>query len=146
MKKLQENPLTEVIAPWTYNGSDVVLVPEKTMGFVYLLTHIPTGRQYVGKKLFWFSATKQVKLKKKKIKVESDWKKYYSSCLEIMESVKEKGTSEWKREILHYAKTKGTLNYLEAREQMDRRVLENPDKYINGIISCRVHWTHVKIT
>jgi hypothetical protein len=63
-----------------------------------------------------------------------------------MASVKETGTSDWKREILHYAKTKGTLNYLEAREQMDRRVLENPDQYINGIISCRVHWTHVKIT
>lgn len=131
--------------PWTYAGTTVDTIPDKTMGFVYLLTQKSTGKQYIGKKLFWFSSTKQVKGKKKKIKVESDWRRYHSSCLEIVEAVKEKGPSDWTREILHYAKTKGTLNYLEAREQMDRRVLEHPDKYINGIISCRVHWSHVKL-
>lgn len=131
--------------PWTYAGTTVEEIPEKTMGFVYLLTQISTGRQYIGKKLFWFSGTKQVKGKKKKIKVESDWRTYHSSCEEIVKSVEARGPSDWTREILHYAKTKGTLNYLEAREQMDRRVLENPDKYINGIISCRVHWSHVKL-
>lgn len=131
--------------PWTYDGTIVEEMPEKVMGFVYLLTQISTGRQYIGKKLFLFSSSKQVKGKKKRIKVESDWKTYHSSCEEIVASVKEKGALDWKREILHFAKTKGTLNYLEAREQMDRRVLENPDKYINGIISCRIHWSHVKL-
>ena len=145
MAKKTENEKVEHINPWTYDGTIVDVVPEKTMGFVYLLTHIPTGKQYIGKKLFWFAGTKQVKGKIKKVKKESDWKTYHSSCEEIVESVKANGPQDWKREILHYAKTKGTLNYLEAREQMDRRVLENPDKYINGIISCRIHWSHVKL-
>jgi len=146
MPKTKENEIVEDMNPWTYDGTIVDSIPEKTMGFVYLLTHVPTGKQYIGKKLFWFAGTKQVKGKIKKVKKESDWKTYHSSCEEIVASVKEKGPKDWTREILHYAKTKGTLNYLEAREQMDRRVLENPDKYINGIISCRIHWSHVKLT
>lgn len=145
MTKNSEIAIPEDMNPWTYAGTSVTEIPDKTMGFVYLLTQISTGRKYVGKKLFWFAGTKQVKGKIKKVKKESDWRQYHSSCVEIMEDVKAKGPSDWQREILHYAKTKGTLNYLEAREQMDRRVLENPKEYINGIISCRVHWTHVKI-
>lgn len=145
MTKTKEIPKPVDMNPWTYQGSSVEEVPEKTMGFVYILTQISTGRKYIGKKLFWFAGTKQVKGKIKKVKKESDWKTYHSSCIEIMDAVKDKGPLDWQREILHYAKTKGTLNYLEAREQMDRRVLENPQEYINGIISCRIHWTHVKL-
>ena len=37
-------------------------------GFVYIITHIPTGKKYIGKKFFTKSKTKQVKGKKKKIK------------------------------------------------------------------------------
>lgn len=145
MPKNSEILIPEDMNPWTYAGTTVDKMPEKTMGFVYLLTQISTGRMYVGKKLFLFAGTKQVKGKIKKIKKESDWRTYHSSCEEIVAAVKEKGPSDWTREILHYAKTKGTLNYLEAREQMDRRVLERPDQYINGLISCRIHHSHVKL-
>ena len=47
------------------------------------------------------------------------------------------------REILHICPNKGLCNYLEAREQMDRRVLETED-YYNGQVQCRVHKTHIK--
>jgi len=145
MPKVAKNDKPVDINPWTYAGTDVTEMPEKTLGFVYLLTHIPTGRKYIGKKLFLFAATKQVKGKIKKIKKESDWKNYYSSSDEIQAMVKEKGPQDWKREILHFTKTKGTLSYLEAREQFDRRVLEKPDEYFNGQIQCRIHWSHVKL-
>lgn len=131
---------------WIYNG-DVFEGPEdtKTMGCVYLITHLPTGRKYIGKKLFWFKKTKQVNKKVKKFLAESDWRIYWSSSDDLQKLVKEKGEAEFSREILHLCTNKGTLNYLEAREQMDRRVLEKPQEYMNGQIQCRVHHSHVKL-
>lgn len=143
MKKTPKNEKPSDLDPWWYRGTGLVEIPDKTIGFVYLLTHKPTGRMYVGRKLFYFQTTKQVKGKKKRVKVESDWRDYFSSCDEIVQSVKEKGPHDWNREILHLVKTKGMLNYLEAREQMDRRVLES-DLYINGQIQCRCHHSHIR--
>lgn len=129
--------------PWIYDGSPVYEFPDDAYAFVYILTHKASGRSYIGKKTLWSARTKTVKGKKKRYKVESDWKKYYSSSEEIKKMVSE--GEEFSREILHLCVSKGQANYLEAREQMDRRVLENPDKYMNGIINCRVHWSHVKM-
>jgi len=134
------------MSQWLYDG--IVFVgpsDQKTMGFVYLITHLPTNRKYVGKKLFWFKKSKQVKGKIKKFLAESDWREYWSSSDELQQLVKEKGAEEFSREILHLCTNKGTLNYLEAREQFDRRVLEKPDEYINGQIQVRVHHSHVKL-
>ena len=49
----------------------------------------------------------------------------------------------FKREILHLCKTRGTLSYLEAKEQFDRNVLLT-NEYYNGIINCKIHSSHVK--
>ena len=48
-------------------------------GFVYLITNTVNGRKYIGKKFFYSSKTKQVKGKKKRYKVFSDWQTYYGS-------------------------------------------------------------------
>lgn len=127
--------------PWTYKGKPVQDMPKEVYAFVYLLTD-DKGKMYVGKKFVWNIKTRIVKGKKKREKVQSDWKEYYSSSKEI-QSLAESGHS-FKREILHLCQNKGTANYLEAREQMDRRVLENPDLYYNGQIQCRVHVSHLK--
>lgn len=127
--------------PWMYKGQPVHDVPNNVYAFVYLLTD-DKGKMYVGKKFMWTTKTRTVKGKRKREKVQSDWKNYYSSSKEIQE-LAEKGHS-FKREILHLCQNKGTANYLEAREQMDRRVLENPDLYYNGQIQCRVHISHIK--
>jgi len=55
-----------------FDPSDGQLDPKKDIGFVYLITNLVSGRMYVGKKLFFSSKSKQVKGKKKKLKVESD--------------------------------------------------------------------------
>ncbi len=128
---------------WLYKEKALEEVPPKAIGFVYLITHLPSGKMYIGRKLFWSSKTKQVKGKKKKIKVESDWRDYWSSSESIKLMVENEGACAFRREILHIVFNKGSLNYLEAREQFDRRVLENPDLYFNGQIQCRVHWSHV---
>ena len=128
---------------WLYKDSPLLEVPETAYGYVYLITNNITGRKYIGKKLFWFRKTKQVKGKKKRIKVESDWRDYWSSSDEVKADVEKHGSENFIREILHICPNKGLCNYLEAREQMDRRVLETED-YYNGQVQCRVHRTHIK--
>jgi Putative endonuclease segE, GIY-YIG domain len=128
---------------WLYKDSPLLEVPETAYGYVYLITNTITGRKYIGKKLFWFRKTKQVKGKKKRIKVESDWRDYWSSSEEVKKDVETLGVDNFIREILYICPNKGSCNYLEAREQMDRRVLETED-YYNGQVQCRVHKTHIK--
>lgn len=152
MKKTTQKEKPEInaiiepgVSPWTKDGIYFGEIPAKALGFIYLIRHKPSGKGYIGRKLFWFKKTKQVKGKKKKILAESDWRSYWSSCEEIQKLVEQEGEANFTREVLHIAYNKGTLNYLEAREQMDRRVLESPDAWYNGQIQCRVHWSHVKL-
>jgi len=128
---------------WLYNNSPLLEIPEKAYGYVYLITNNITGRKYIGKKLFWFRKTKVLKGKKKRLKVESDWRTYWSSSDELKEDVKNLGEDNFTREILHICENKGMCNYLEAKEQMLRCVLETRD-YYNSQIQCRVHRTHIK--
>jgi hypothetical protein len=128
---------------WLYENKELEVVPDDAYGYVYLITNTITNRRYIGKKLFWFRKTKIVKGKKKRLKVESDWREYWSSSDELRADVLELGETNFVREILHICPNKGLCNYLEAREQMDRRVLESED-YYNGQIQCRIHRTHIK--
>ena len=126
-------------------------IPEGVVGFVYCITNNSTGRKYIGKKLAKFSKTtyRMVKLKngnkkRKKIrsKVDSDWQDYYGSSPNLTEDVMSLGKDQFTREILYYCYSKAECSYVEAREQMDRRVLES-DEYYNGIINVRVHGSHI---
>ena len=45
---------------------------------------------------------------------------------------------KFRREILFFCKNKAELNYVEAREQFARKVLES-NNYYNGHIRVRVH-------
>ena len=128
---------------WVYNNKIFEEVPANAYGYVYLITNNLTGKKYIGKKLFWFKKTKVVKGKRKRLKVESDWREYWSSSDEVKADVKSFGENNFTREILHICQNKGMCNYLEAREQMDRRVLESSN-YYNAQIQCRVHRTHIK--
>jgi hypothetical protein len=137
---------------WTFNNEIVEELPETCVGFVYLITNLSTGRQYIGKKLSKFSKTsyKTVTLKngtkkKKKIKskIDSDWKTYYGSSIELNEDIEALGKDNFKREILYYCNSKAECSYVEAREQFTRKVLETDDFY-NGQISVRVHGSHIK--
>ena len=58
---------------WIYNGQ-LVEDTGDYVGFVYMIENLVNGKAYIGKKLFHFTKTRQVKGKKKKYKVESDWK------------------------------------------------------------------------
>jgi hypothetical protein len=136
---------------WTYENTLIEILPEECVGFVYLITNTISGRMYIGKKLAKFAKTsyRVVKLKngtkkKKKIrsKIDSDWRDYYGSNLELNVDVLKLGKENFTREILYYCTSKAQCSYFEAREQFTRKVLESKD-YYNGQISVRVHGSHI---
>ena len=53
--------------------------------------------------------------KKRKVKQESDWKKYYGSCPELKEDIKNYGKEIFSREIISLHITKGLCNYEETK-------------------------------
>ena len=127
---------------WTYHGEPFV-EPGEYYGFVYCITNLLSGKRYIGKKFFWSVKRKQVNKVRKRYKVESDWKEYWSSSEDLKEDVRTIGPKHFKREILHLCKNKGTTNYLEAKEQFLREVLESNDWY-NSWIQVKVHRSHYK--
>jgi hypothetical protein len=136
---------------WFYRKRIVETLPEDCVGFVYLITNNLSGRKYIGKKLAKFKKTtyKTVKLKngtkkKKKIRgtIDSDWKTYYGSNIELTKDVAQLGAENFTREILFYCKSKAECSYIEAREQFKHKVLESKDWY-NGHIQVRVHGSHI---
>lgn len=133
-------------ATWMMNGKEYILGEltwKEVYGFVYLITCNLTGKQYIGKKFFWSMKTKVIKGKKKRLKIESDWKTYFGSNKVLVEDVKIHGGDNYTREILHLCKTKGVCNYLEAHEQFSRNVLIG-EQYYNEWILVKVHRSHIK--
>jgi ribosome maturation factor RimP len=111
-----ENPWIYLDRPFT--GDDV----RDNFGFVYKITNLLNGRSYIGRKYFWSFRTPPGK--KRKVKQESDWKKYYGSCPELKEDIKKTGNKVFfKREILSLHKTKGTCNYEETKQLFLNNVL-----------------------
>jgi Putative endonuclease segE, GIY-YIG domain len=129
---------------WTYNNEDFTedLIGDN-YGFVYCITNTTNNRKYIGKKFFYSAKTKQVKGKKKRFKVNSDWQTYYGSSAELAKDVLSLGHDKFKREILHLCLSKGDCGYLEAKEQFIRGALESDD-YYNTWIMVRVRKSHLK--
>lgn len=132
---------------WIYKNQPVEQLPEQCVGFVYIITNTVSGRMYVGKKLARFKTTrykmhtqKNGKKIRKKIRgaVASDWQEYYGSSDQLNRDVESIGRNRFQREILYYCRSKAECNYIEAREQFARKVLES-DQYYNGHIRVRVH-------
>ena len=108
--------------PWLYlervfDSDDI----GDNFGFVYLITNKSNQRQYIGRKYFWSFRTPPGK--KRKVKQESDWKKYYGSCPELKEDLKRYGKGIFKREILSLHTTKGSCNYEETKQLFLNNVL-----------------------
>jgi hypothetical protein len=128
---------------WKYNGGDVVDdTVEGYVAFVYEIINLTNNKKYIGKKRLFFTKTKMVKKKKKRVKVPSDWKEYYGSNKELQNDVETLGVHNFRRVVLRLCKTLGESSYYEAREQFTRDVLMS-DEYYNGWISVKVTRSHL---
>jgi len=126
---------------WKYKGSEDFELPDGSFGFIYKITG-PDGRKYIGRKYLTAAKTtsKRVTLKtgvkvtkKKKSRVESNWKDYMGSCKPLLEDIKRLGSENFEFEILAFAQTKGQVNFLECYFQMRANVLGD-DSYYNDAI------------
>lgn len=129
--------------PWTYEGNVVDSeILDDYLGFVYIITNVSSQKKYIGKKLLKKTKTKQVKGKKKRSLIESDWKDYYGSNKELLEEIESQGKHNYTRVILRLCKTKGECNYWEAKYQFNEGVLEH-DMWYNSWIMVKVHRKHL---
>jgi hypothetical protein len=138
--------MMQVIGPAT-KVEDLINDPNfdinEYVGYIYVTSHIPTGRQYIGKKIFFHTTNKKLGKKelleipitrgkrptKKQVVKESDWKTYYGSSTEIKSLPKE----EMLRHVLKLCKTSKQLTYWETKYLFQYNVLED-DRYINDNI------------
>ena len=109
--------------PWYYQGTTFTSddIGDK-FGYVYLITNLSTGKQYIGRK--YFVQKRKPKGGKRRVTSESDWKKYYGSCPELKDDVKEYGKLNFKREIISLHKTLGKVNYEETKQLFVNNVLK----------------------
>ena len=124
---------------WKYNGEEFTEdMVGKHVGFVYLITHLPTGKKYIGKKIFVNTnrVVQKGKINKKVVKKPSDWQFYWGSSKEFLDFVEEHEYKGFRREILSIHLTKGDANFHEMKEQVIRDVL-NDYSYFNANILCR---------
>lgn len=128
---------------WKYNEEivqNIEQIPENSFGFIYEITHNPTGKKYLGKKVLQFNRTlpplKGQKRKRKVVK-ESDWLTYYGSHPEFKQLIKEGKQEEFTKEILMFVPTKKLLTYYEAKFLFSKGVIEPGSIYINDNIEAR---------
>lgn len=115
------------MSEWKFEGKLLVEseIPEKAIAFLYLITHLESGRWYVGRKNLHRRVTKNVKVtkvvkgvkvikvKKQRSLVSSDWKNYWSSSDYLKRLVKELGANKFEREILIFVETAAATIYSE---------------------------------
>lgn len=142
---------------WWYGGkivTDISDMPTGTYGFIYQTTHTPTGRKYIGKKVLFFERNLKIGKKesqllreerkakgiggrvplKKKVIKESDWKDYYGSHKEILDTLKAGNQFEFSRKILTFVPNKKLLTYYECKYLFMNEVLEDRNNFINDNI------------
>ena len=122
--------------PWTYKGTTFTSNDiDGFFGYVYCITNLTTGRRYIGRK--YFPSSRKPRGGKRRVKTESDWKRYYGSSKELTDDVKKLGRSVFKREILSLHRTKGWVNYEETRQLFLNNVLSEDENYYNSNILGR---------
>lgn len=125
---------------WLYKGNVLTdeMIPDKSAGFIYIITHLPTGRRYIGRKLLTKAHRRQKNKKIIRSRVESDWREYWSSSPDVKQLIEEEGTDNFVREVLVFAQSKGQLNYLEEKFLYYVGALESDD-WLNSNIRSKMY-------
>ena len=117
-----ESATDEYQNPWYYQGAAFTSNDiGDFFGFVYRITNLQSGKQYIGRK--YFTQRRKPRGGKRRVTSESDWKKYYGSSEELKGDRKLLGDNLFKREIISLHKTLGKVNYEETRQLFINNVL-----------------------
>ena len=132
---------------WLHQNIEITeeVIPEEAVGFIYMITHIPTGKYYIGKKSL--ESVRNVKIGKRElIKIKEERKaagiggraplkkKVRKSSDEwINEQVKEGKQDEFKRQIIQFCNSKKSLSYYEVYWMFKYDVLSDTNS-LNGNI------------
>ena len=110
--------------PWTYEGANFTSDDiNDFFGYVYRITNLTTGKQYIGRKYFTQRRKPRSGKGKRRVTSERDWKKYYGSSAELKADIKNFGKSNFKREIISLHSTLGKVNYEETKQLFLNNVL-----------------------
>ena len=143
METNNQTPEGDYENPWTYQGTTFTTDDINSFfGYVYRITNLQSGRQYIGRKYFW--SKRKPRGGKRRVTSESDWKKYYGSSEELKGDRKLLGNNLFKREILSLHTTPGRTNYAETKELFLNNVLQETlddgtPKYYNSNILGRYY-------
>jgi hypothetical protein len=108
--------------PWLYEGKPFTTDDiGDFFGFVYRITNIESGKQYIGRK--YFQQKRKPRGGKRRVTSESDWKKYYGSSAELSADRKLLGNAAFKREILSLHTRLGDVNFEETKQLFLHNVL-----------------------
>ena len=121
-EKLIDEKESDYENPWIFEGQPFLSENiGDSFGFVYCITNILTGKRYIGRK--YFHQLRKPRGGGRRVKSESDWKKYYGSSAELTADRKEFGNLAFKRDILSLHKSKGLTNFEETRQLFLNNVL-----------------------
>ena len=108
--------------PWLYQGKPFTTDDIGNLfGFVYRITNLQSGKQYIGRKYFW--QKRKPKGGKRRVTSESDWKRYYGSSDDLKRDIREIGKDSFRREIISLHETLGKVNYEETKQLFLHNVL-----------------------
>ena len=136
---------------WLFNGEEITgleQVPDNSIGFVYKITDLVTGKIYIGKKIFFSNRKKKLTKKEiaelpvskgrkptsKRVIAETDWKDYFGSSKTLLAELKTRSKLEFRREIIIFCYNKKQLTYWELHHQCVNEVIIYPDKSYNDTI------------
>ena len=122
--------------PWVYK--DTTFTSDNIgnfFGFVYRITNLQSGKAYIGRKYFW--QFRKPRGKSRKVRSESDWKRYYGSSEELNADRRLIGNNCFRREIISLHETKGWVNYEETKQLFLNNVLSEDENFYNSNILGR---------
>ena len=108
--------------PWLYKGTTFTSADiGDQFGFVYRITNLQSGKQYIGRK--YFVQKRKPRGGGRRRTSESNWKQYWGSSKELNADRKRLGSDTFTREILSTHATAGRVNYEETRQLFINNVL-----------------------
>jgi hypothetical protein len=90
--------VTDYENPWIFNGHPFLSEDiNDSFGFVYCITNLLDGRKYIGRKYFY--QLRKPRGKTRRVRSESNWKKYYGSSDELNEERRRVGNNAFFRRV-----------------------------------------------